>query len=210
MSSEGTAYSPGSSPNKRDWAKMSSSNGGQYGSGPGLQDPDDPIQNSDTAFEHHMEKQANTVGPGPGSGTRRPSTGPRYEHFEHREHAQSPRLEAEPDHRLSNIPTAKTTSSRWLSNKTQQELEHRSTLTSFRTKIGLAPEPPILEEHDVHEHLTWSSIRTIFREPFAEFFGVFIMILFGDGSVAQVLLSTGQTSAPGGNGFGPYQSISWG
>jgi aquaglyceroporin related protein len=36
------------------------------------------------------------------------------------------------------------------------------------------------------------------------------MVMFGDGSVAQVLLSTGQTTAPGGNGFGSYQSISWG
>lgn len=45
---------------------------------------------------------------------------------------------------------------------------------------------------------------------FAEFFGVFIMILFGNGSVAQVLLSTGETTAPGGNGFGSYQSINWG
>jgi len=44
----------------------------------------------------------------------------------------------------------------------------------------------------------------------AEFFGVMIMVCFGNGSVAQVLLSTGQTSAPGGNGFGDYQSISWG
>ena len=36
------------------------------------------------------------------------------------------------------------------------------------------------------------------------------MVMFGDGSVAQVLLSTGQTTAPGGMGFGSYQSISWG
>ncbi len=36
------------------------------------------------------------------------------------------------------------------------------------------------------------------------------MELFGDGSVAQVLLSTGNTTAPGGNGYGQYQSISWG
>jgi aquaglyceroporin related protein len=36
------------------------------------------------------------------------------------------------------------------------------------------------------------------------------MVMFGDGSVAQVLLSTGQTTAPGGNGFGNYQSINWG
>ena len=37
-----------------------------------------------------------------------------------------------------------------------------------------------------------------------------IMVMFGDGSVAQVLLSTGQETAPGGNGFGAYQSINWG
>lgn len=53
-------------------------------------------------------------------------------------------------------------------------------------------------------------MRVIFREPFAEFFGTFIMVLFGDASVAQVLLSAGETSAPGMNGYGPYQSISWG
>jgi aquaglyceroporin related protein, other eukaryote len=52
-------------------------------------------------------------------------------------------------------------------------------------------------------------VRVVLRGPFAEFFGTFIMVIFGDGSVAQVLLSAGETSAPGGNGFGPYQSISW-
>lgn len=35
-------------------------------------------------------------------------------------------------------------------------------------------------------------------------------VMFGDGSVAQVLLSTGQVTSPGGNGSGNYQSISWG
>lgn len=45
----------------------------------------------------------------------------------------------------------------------------------------------------------------VMREPFAEFFGTFIMILFGDGSVAQVLLSGGLT----GWGVGNYQSINW-
>jgi aquaglyceroporin related protein len=50
----------------------------------------------------------------------------------------------------------------------------------------------------------------VLREPFAEFWGVAIMVMFGNGSVAQVLLSTGQTTAPGGNGFGQYQSINWG
>ncbi|KAL9006341.1 MAG: hypothetical protein Q9188_000877 [Gyalolechia gomerana] len=36
------------------------------------------------------------------------------------------------------------------------------------------------------------------------------MVLFGDGSVAQVVLSAGQRTSPGQNGSGNYQSISWG
>ena len=50
--------------------------------------------------------------------------------------------------------------------------------------------------------LAWSRIRHYMREPFSEFFGVFILILFGDGVVAQVVLS--------GLVKGDYQSISWG
>jgi hypothetical protein len=50
--------------------------------------------------------------------------------------------------------------------------------------------------------LAWSRIRHYMREPFSEFFGVFILILFGDGVVAQVVLSNGTK--------GDYQSISWG
>lgn len=83
-----------------------------------------------------------------------------------------------------------------------------------RLRLGLNPEHPIDDEHKiatVHDHkLWWPRLRLVLREPFAEFCGVFIMVLFGDGSVAQVLLSTGQTTAPGGNGWGGYQSISWG
>lgn len=48
----------------------------------------------------------------------------------------------------------------------------------------------------------WAKIRHTLREPFAEFFGTFILILFGDGVVAQVVLSKGTK--------GEYQSISWG
>ena len=48
----------------------------------------------------------------------------------------------------------------------------------------------------------WSQIRYTLREPFAEFWGVFILVMFGDGSVAQVVLS--------GEAKGNYQSISWG
>ena len=50
--------------------------------------------------------------------------------------------------------------------------------------------------------LLWSRIRRFLREPLAEFFGVFILIMFGDGVVAQVVLSGGTK--------GDYQSISWG
>lgn len=50
--------------------------------------------------------------------------------------------------------------------------------------------------------LWWSKVRASLQEPFSEFFGVFIMILFGDGVVAQVVLSS--------DAKGNYQSISWG
>ncbi|KAJ5776144.1 uncharacterized protein N7511_001155 [Penicillium nucicola] len=50
--------------------------------------------------------------------------------------------------------------------------------------------------------LLWSRVREYGRDAFSEFFGTLILILFGDGVVAQVLLSHGQK--------GDYQSISWG
>lgn len=50
--------------------------------------------------------------------------------------------------------------------------------------------------------LLWSQVRRFCREPLAEFWGVFILIMFGDGVVAQVVLSGGTK--------GDYQSISWG
>lgn len=49
--------------------------------------------------------------------------------------------------------------------------------------------------------LLWPRIRYHLREPFAEFMGTFILIMFGDGGVAQVVLSRGEK--------GDYQSISW-
>ncbi|KAI5194785.1 aquaporin [Aureobasidium subglaciale] len=85
-------------------------------------------------------------------------------------------------------------------------------LQHARTRLGLHPHAPIAEEHDVTEYssLYWSKVRLALREPFAEFFGVMLLVLFGDGAVAQVVLSTGDTSAPGGNGYGNYQSVNWG
>lgn len=50
--------------------------------------------------------------------------------------------------------------------------------------------------------LYWSRVRATCRDAFSEFFGTMILILFGDGVVAQVILSHGEK--------GNYQSISWG
>lgn len=47
----------------------------------------------------------------------------------------------------------------------------------------------------------WPRIRHKIREPLAEFLGTMLIILFGDGVVAQVVLSS--------NKNGAYQSISW-
>lgn len=48
----------------------------------------------------------------------------------------------------------------------------------------------------------WARFRKVMREPFSEFFGTMILVLFGDGSVAQVVLGKG--------GAGDWQSINWG
>ena len=48
----------------------------------------------------------------------------------------------------------------------------------------------------------WPRIRQTLQEPFSEFLGTFILLMFGDGVVAQVVLSNGTK--------GSYQSISWG
>ncbi|MCJ1300869.1 hypothetical protein MMC08_003668 [Hypocenomyce scalaris] len=126
----------------------------------------------------------------------------------------------------SNPPSSKERAAEWRAQlttpPTQQfssekprtsNIENRpSKLETVRAGLGLHTDPHIDERHKEHEHqeLLWSRIRLSLREPFAEFMGVFIMILFGNGSVAQVLLSAGDTSAPGGDGYGNYQSISWG
>lgn len=122
---------------------------------------------------------------------------------------------------LRNVPTAGEGEAQSMVNISnpvpQQDGPRRrvDTMSSVRSHIGLKAEAPIDEEHEElkHQELLWSRIRLALREPFAEFFGTFIMVLFGDGSVAQVLLSAGNTTstiAPGMDGYGNYQSISWG
>ncbi|KAI1617626.1 aquaglyceroporin like protein [Exophiala viscosa] len=66
------------------------------------------------------------------------------------------------------------------------------------------------EDYQHHKNLLWSRIRHHLRDPFAEFMGTFIMILFGDGSVAQVLLSNNDKLPTSSQNKGDYQSISWG
>ncbi|KAL1622904.1 glycerol channel [Neofusicoccum ribis] len=60
----------------------------------------------------------------------------------------------------------------------------------------------VIVEQDTRPTLLWSRIRRIHKEAFSEFIGTFILIMFGDGVVAQVVLSGGEK--------GDYQSISWG
>ncbi len=81
----------------------------------------------------------------------------------------------------------------------------------IRSRLGLAHQPPIDEEHE-HAHYQgyiWSRIRLILREPICEFWGTFVLIMFGDASVAQVMLTQEFTTAPGGRGYGEYQSVTW-
>ncbi|KAH8689545.1 putative aquaglyceroporin [Talaromyces proteolyticus] len=73
-----------------------------------------------------------------------------------------------------------------------------STVTATQTVSSLAD----VSEETYRKGLFWSRIRHTLREPLSEFFGTMILILFGDGVVAQVTLSQDQK--------GDYQSISWG
>ncbi|KAL1849103.1 glycerol channel [Diaporthe australafricana] len=71
-------------------------------------------------------------------------------------------------------------------------VEHREHLTPPETPVDFAQEPETI----------WFKVRRHLQEPFSEFFGTMVMILFGDGVVAQVVLSN--------NTRGDYQSITWG
>ena len=65
-------------------------------------------------------------------------------------------------------------------------------------------------EFQLQKGLLWSRIRHQIRDPLAEFLGCFTLIIFGDGSVAQVLLSSNPNLPKGDQNKGAYQSISWG
>lgn len=69
--------------------------------------------------------------------------------------------------------------------------------------------PPIKDQQVIVEVVVseerttaWYKFRKAMREPFSEFFGVLILVLFGDGSIAQVVLGQGAK--------GDWQNINWG
>ena len=58
------------------------------------------------------------------------------------------------------------------------------------------------EDEEYGGSLAWSRIRRMLQMGFSEFFGTFILILFGLGSIAQVVLSSDQKGA--------FISTNWG
>lgn len=56
-----------------------------------------------------------------------------------------------------------------------------STLQTPRAWMGLAPMATVDEEldHAEHNHFFWSKVKIAFKEPFAEFWGTFVLVLFG-------------------------------
>ncbi|KAG9027548.1 hypothetical protein FRB95_007615 [Tulasnella sp. JGI-2019a] len=79
---------------------------------------------------------------------------------------------------------------------TVRHFEHRESSTIFHTDQALAlrqvdPETGSLRHIDYDDHPNaWARIRYQLREPFAEFLGTFILIMFGAGVDCQVVLST--------------------
>lgn len=82
--------------------------------------------------------------------------------------------------------------------------EHGPPIDNYNNQIRLE------EDYALHNRLWWSRVRHYIRDPAAEFFGTFIMIIFGDGSVAQVTLSQAANLPKSSQNKGDYQSISWG
>jgi len=61
---------------------------------------------------------------------------------------------------------------------------------------------PQADARESNPALRWGGVRRHMQDAFSEFLGTFIILMFGDGVVAQVVLSRGEK--------GSYQSISWG
>lgn len=76
-----------------------------------------------------------------------------------------------------------------------------------RRMIGLEPQSRIKQHHPGAEHLLWSRLRSIMQEPFSEFLGTLVFAMISQGGLAQATLSIGETSAPGGVGFGTFLTV---
>lgn len=70
--------------------------------------------------------------------------------------------------------------------------------------------PMAKADYEHHKNLWWYRVRHVCRPAFAEFLGTLVMIVFGDGSVAQVMLSASPAFPKASMDKGDYQSISWG
>jgi hypothetical protein len=81
-------------------------------------------------------------------------------------------------------------------------LRSGTTSTESPTLTGSRDGPPPDIDDIERGDLWWSRMRSRHQAFFSEFFGVFILILFGCGSIAQATLSH--------NANGPYQNINWG
>lgn len=79
-----------------------------------------------------------------------------------------------------------------------QKIEMGSPKVQEHEEVSSESMPP----SSVGEQLAWSRIREVCQDGFSEFLGTMTLLLFGDGVVAQVVLSSGAK--------GDYQSISWG
>ncbi len=56
---------------------------------------------------------------------------------------------------------------------------------------GIDHKIPQADETPSEPNLWWSRVRHTMREPFSEFFGVFILILFGDGYIIHHFINSG-------------------
>jgi hypothetical protein len=102
-----------------------------------------------------------------------------------------------------------------ISLRERRSLESISSLLLGKIGAPIDQEPVKHDEneldYEIHtQKYLWSRIRHSIRDPLAEFLGCFILIIFGDGSVAQVVLSSNPDLPKGSQNKGAYQSISWG
>jgi len=80
----------------------------------------------------------------------------------------------------------------------------------YRENRPVQSEKPLekLSEHYAMYPNTWARLRGVIREPAAEFLGTMVLVLFGDGVVCQVILSSDR--AVSARSKGEYLSISLG